>query len=325
VTFAVAAGAAVGLAAALTDGGGATLVVRPNSVVAVDPKRDRVVSVTPVGLAPRGVTVSGNNVWVANSGDGTLTKVDADSAKVLQNVGIGAEASELTIAAGSVWISTGIDNTLVKIDARTGGRLKTIRMPAASDASAYAVASGAGAIWVVSGDHLLKVDPRTDTVQGDRCCSQRLRGVRVEAGSFRDVAVGLGGVWIADVLEEVLRVSPTSSQVTARVNLGVIPTALAAGYGSVWVGSSSGPRLVVWRLQPATLRVEQTITIGAAASFLATVDVAVGMGSVWATNYDQGTLVRIDPRKGNVTDTIRLGGHPRGIAVGAQRIWVTVS
>lgn len=324
VTLAAAVGAAVGLALALTRGTGATPVVRPNSVVAVDPKDDRVVSVAPVGLLPRGVAVADSKVWIANSGDGTITEVDAHSAKVLQNVGIGAQATELTIAAGTVWVATGSDNTLIKVDARTGGRLDTIRMPAASDASAYAVASGAGAIWVVSGGHLLKVDPRTDTILADRCCEQSQRGVHLGAGSLRDVAVGVGGVWVATVLEEVLRVSPTTARVTAAVSLGVIPTALTAGYGSVWVGSSNGPRLVVWRLNPATLSVEQTITIGATTSFIATVDVALGMGSVWATNYDQGTLVRIDPRTGNVTDTIDLGGHPRGIAVGANRVWVAV-
>jgi DNA-binding SARP family transcriptional activator/streptogramin lyase len=322
VTLAAAAGAAVGLA--LTRGTGATPVVRPNSVVAVDPKNNRVVSVAPVGLFPRGVAVADNKVWVANSGDGTITGVDAHSAKVLQTVGIGAQATELAIAAGTVWIATGSDNTLVKVDARAGGILDTIRMPTGRDASAYAVASGAGAIWVVSGGHLLKVDSHTDTILADRCCEQSKRGVHLGAGSLRDVAVGVGGVWVADVLEEVLRVSPTTARVTAAVNLGVIPTALTAGYGSVWVGSSAGPRLVVWRLNPATVRVEQTITVGATRSFIATVDVALGMGSVWATNYDQGTLVRIDPRSGDVTDTIHLGGHPRGIAVGAERVWVAV-
>ena len=48
-------------------------------------------------------------------------------------------------------------------------------------------------------------------------------------------------------------------------------------------------------------------------------------GSVWATNYNDGTLVRIDPKTGNVLKTIPIGAHPRGIAVGQDRVWVTVS
>ena len=43
------------------------------------------------------------------------------------------------------------------------------------------------------------------------------------------------------------------------------------------------------------------------------------------TSYDAGTVTRIDPVTGNVVATIPIGGHPSGIAVGANRVWVTVS
>jgi DNA-binding beta-propeller fold protein YncE len=318
---AIAIGVAVLLSAAIagavvaTGGKSKPLVATPNSLVGVDPTNNRVVSVTPVGDAPRGVAATGDDVWVANSADGTVSKVDAKSLKAVQTIGIGAQATELVEAAGSIWVATGIDNSLVKIDARTGGRLATLRLPPDPSAAAYAVAAGAGALWAISGSHGLKIDPRTDAILEDACC----------AGSLRDIAVGAGAVWAADVTELVLRASPVTGRVNGSLNLGTIPTALAAGYGSVWVGSSSGRRLVVWRLDPQTLRVDQTVTVGTADSFLATVDVAVGAGSVWTTDYDEGTLVRIDPASGTVSKTIHIGGHPRGIAVGKNRVWVTVS
>jgi YVTN family beta-propeller protein len=43
------------------------------------------------------------------------------------------------------------------------------------------------------------------------------------------------------------------------------------------------------------------------------------------TNFDAGTLVRVDPRSGVVKATIHIGHHPFGVAFGANRIWVTVS
>ena len=48
-------------------------------------------------------------------------------------------------------------------------------------------------------------------------------------------------------------------------------------------------------------------------------------GNVWVANYDEGTIVRVDPRTGDVVSTIKVGGHPSGIAVGHGRVWVTVS
>jgi DNA-binding SARP family transcriptional activator/streptogramin lyase len=290
------------------------LVAAANSLAGVDPSSNQVVSVTPVGSAPRGVAVSTNRVWVANSADGTVSEYDANSLKLIQTIGIGAQATDLVEAGGSMWVATGIDNSLVKIDERTGGRLATIALPSA-DAATAEVAAGDGALWVISGGHGLKIDPVTDDVLVDRCCARDLT----------DVSFGAGAVWIAGPTA-VARVSPLTARATAMLKTHWIPTALAAGYGSVWVGSSSSNnRLVVWQIDPATVQISRTVDIGSTDSFLGTVDVAVGAGSVWATNYNDETLVRIDPRNGSVLKTIDIGAHPRGIAVSKDRVWVTVS
>ena len=60
-------------------------------------------------------------------------------------------------------------------------------------------------------------------------------------------------------------------------------------------------------------------------AYLETLALAAGAGSIWLTNYENGTLLRIDPAKGTVAATIHIGGHPRGVTFGAGRVWVTVS
>jgi YVTN family beta-propeller protein len=258
-------------------------------------------------------------VWVTNASDGTLSEIDAKSYKLLQTIGIGAQASDVVEAGGGVWVATGIDNSLVHIDARAGGVLEQLPLSRDVAASAHAVAAGKGAVWVTSGRRLLKIDPRTGAVLGGRrtlsCCFELL-----------DVEVGPDGVWVVDLSEHVTRISPTSIQATGDANLGVIPSALAVGYGSVWVAApeySSG-RLTLWRIDPQTVRVAQTTDVGTARSYLETLALAIGSGSVWLANYDDGTLLRIDPSTGTVAATIHIGGHPRGVTVGAGRVWVTV-
>jgi YVTN family beta-propeller protein len=302
-----------------TFGGSSTpLVATPNSLAVIDPGRNLLVKVIPVGHTPRGVAVGSNGVWVTNASDGTLSEIDAKSYKVLQTIGIGAQASDVVEAAGSVLVATGIDNSLVHIDARSGGVLEKLTLSRDVTASAHSVAAGEGAVWVTSGDRLLKIDPHTGAVLGGgrpNCCLDLL-----------DVAVGAGAVWVVDLGEHVARVSPTSVRATGSANLGVIPSALTVGYGSVWVAApeySSG-RLVLWRVDPQTVRVAQAIDVGEARSYLETLALAVGAGSIWLTNYDDGTLLRIDPATGTVAATIHIGSHPRGIAVGAGRVWVTV-
>jgi YVTN family beta-propeller protein len=52
--------------------------------------------------------------------------------------------------------------------------------------------------------------------------------------------------------------------------------------------------------------------------------VATGFGSVWVTNYDDGTVSRIDPATNQVVATIEVGPHPDHIAGGEGGVWVAV-
>jgi YVTN family beta-propeller protein len=115
--------------------------------------------------------------------------------------------------------------------------------------------------------------------------------------------------------------------VTGSRELGVIPTAVATGYGAVWLGvpDPNRPYAALWEVDPHTVRVTHTITIGKVEGFLLSVDVAIGAGSVWVTNYEAGTLTRVDPKTFTVVTTIDIGNHPSGVTFGAGRVWVTVS
>jgi YVTN family beta-propeller protein len=69
----------------------------------------------------------------------------------------------------------------------------------------------------------------------------------------------------------------------------------------------------------------RTIDVAPSLRYLPSLELTSGAGALWVTNYDAGTVVRVDPASGKVTSTIRVGGHPFGIAFGDNRIWVTVS
>ncbi len=50
--------------------------------------------------------------------------------------------------------------------------------------------------------------------------------------------------------------------------------------------------------------------------------VAVGEGSVWVTNAGDGTVSRIDAKTNEVSQTLKVGTGPSGIAVGDGALWV---
>jgi DNA-binding beta-propeller fold protein YncE len=313
------AAAAVGVVLSVT-GSGKQLVVKPNSLVVIDPHRNRIVGVVPVGDTPRGVAVGTKAVWVTNAADGTVSEVDQERLKVIQTIGIGKQVSDAVVASGRVWVVTGIDNSLVQIDERSGGVLGILPLSSDLSASAHAVAAGYGAIWATSGARVLKIDASSGDVlagiAGPACC----HGVN-------DVAVGLGAAWIADVSELIFRITAGNGRWAGSAPLGVIPIAVAIGDGSVWltVPGPLGGRVSVWRVDPLTLRVTQTIALGPERGYPPALELTFGAGAIWVTNFFAGTLVRVDPKLGVVTATIKIGHRPFGIAYGADRIWVTVS
>ena len=56
-----------------------------------------------------------------------------------------------------------------------------------------------------------------------------------------------------------------------------------------------------------------------------TFGLATGAGSVWVTNYCDGSLSRVDPATNAVVATTEIGHQPKWLAVGDGRVWVGVS
>jgi virginiamycin B lyase len=50
--------------------------------------------------------------------------------------------------------------------------------------------------------------------------------------------------------------------------------------------------------------------------------VALGFGSVWATNYGADTVTRVDAATGAVVATLPTGDDPKGVATGAGAVWI---
>ena len=70
----------------------------------------------------------------------------------------------------------------------------------------------------------------------------------------------------------------------------------------MWVGSAGGS--AVWRIDPVTGRTTATVPGGTV-----TFGLDSGGGSLWVTNYCEGTVSRIDPATNTVVATIETGFH----------------
>ena len=104
-------------------------------------------------------------------------------------------------------------------------------------------------------------------------------------------------------------------QVVSAIELDGSPSSMVAAAGSVWVTLGLAG---IARIDPATSTVVARIEPGGAV-----IELAAGLGAIWAIDVFSDRLLRIDPATNAVVGTTQVGGLPAGVAVGFGSVWVT--
>jgi YVTN family beta-propeller protein len=283
-----------------------------NSVVAIDVRSDRVVTVDGVGARPGAVDLGAGSLWVANRDDQTISQVDPETLRTVRTISLDDPPNSIVTAGGRIWVAgSGAAEPYVAVDAidpQFDSIDSTIRIPSVAAGSTGSLATRGSSLWVVaSSGELTRIDARTGRVE---------RRIDPDSGPTA-IALGAdGAVWMIDFeANEVIETDPAGTITTIPV--GHEPTSIAVGGGGVWV-TDAGDDTVV-RIDPTTRAVTSTIEVGEAP-----LGIALGKGSVWVANSGSGTVSRIDPNSGRVVATIHVGGSPQDIAVDGRRVWVTL-
>ncbi len=313
--------AAVLLAFLLTRGSdGPEPLPGADTLVRIDPETNAVAERIPVGREASSVAVGGGYVWVTNTADGNVWRIDPSTRTELR-ISTQGSPTDIAFAGGSAVVANGPQHSLAVIDGATAKLSYQASLEGGSN-GILRVAAGTEGTWFA--------DPAQRTV--GRAGETSLRTVptsrvRIPPNettfvsayeSLDDLAVGEGAVWVAgDALgRTVWRVDPVSERVTATIDVPFVPRGIAAGEGAVWVSSLLDD--TVARIDPTAARITRTIHVGRGAS-----GIAAGRGAVWVANSIDGTVSRIDPRSNEVVATIPVGSNPEEIAAGAEAVWVT--
>ena len=217
-------------------GGGAAAVPGADSLVRIDPKTNQVTRRTPVGRGASGVAVGGGYVWVSNLGDGTVSRVDPGTGRVLTIFAHG-QPTGIAVAGGSAVVADGADHKVTAFDAKTGTLLYPAS-PRPPSNGTLQIAGGASGVWFADGaegiagrvDDTLTVGTPSEeiSIPPDR------RGFLSAYFSFAGLAVGDGQIWVAGDARgrTVWRLDPTTGQVIATIPLPFVPGAIATGAGA---------------------------------------------------------------------------------------------
>jgi virginiamycin B lyase len=117
---------------------------RTNALIVVDADQGAVIEEIPVGPKPQFLTAGAGSIWTLNQGDGTISRVDAKSRKVIATIhaGIPGPGGDICFGAGSIW-ATVFDVPLTMVDAAHNKVIKQWVGPG-GDSMRY----GFDALWI---------------------------------------------------------------------------------------------------------------------------------------------------------------------------------
>jgi YVTN family beta-propeller protein len=310
--------AAALLAFFLTRSGGAPATT--GTAVRLDAATGKVTDRVAVGNDPEAIAAGPDGVWVANSADGTVSKIDPGGSQV-STIRVSGLPVSLAVGEGVVLVATAPPaNTLTLIRAQAGSVYDLIPLHSAAAAATSLVESGPAGIWLADKEQwtVRRVDPAGGT--DFRVLAAGRLPLHNGVGEVNDLAVGRNAVWVAGNFEvrRLWRVDPRTARVVATIVLPIAPHRVAVGEGAVWVTGQI--ENVVLRVDPRTGRVVARIPVGRGGS-----GIAAAGGSVWVTNEFDGTVSRIDPRTNRIVATIPVGGSPHDLVVSGGSVWLTGS
>jgi len=256
-------------------------------VLRIDPGNGRVIATieNPFGFKPplcQGIGASKDSIWAcpANGNPpGTVVRIDPERNEVISKLSTRKlpEQGRLISTADRLWLLTGAGDTL------TGVSLKTER-PASElelESECSEIASqppDEESLWVLcpADGLVLRVDPTIPEVTGE---------LELDGAEHASVA---GDIWVA-FDEGIAQVDPESLEVKSVYDIAALfGGSIYATEDEVWVREEGGNFLT--RIDPDGERIVETIQ---APKLPAGGDVIVIGDSVWATAYDQSTIVEL--------------------------------
>ena len=142
---------------------GSIWVVDPDGHVSrIDADSGRIMGSVGVGNGPSAIAAGAGSVWVTNSADGTVTRIEPTTL-VPTTIPVGHGPAAVAVNAAGVWIANAGDNMLVRVDPDTNAVAGATRV----GEGPTAVLATPAALWVANGRDgtVMRLDPRSGEVE----------------------------------------------------------------------------------------------------------------------------------------------------------------
>ena len=253
-----------------------------------------------VGKKPVDIAFGGGAVWVANSGDGTVTRIDAGTNSP-QKIDVGGAPAEVEFDNDTLYVWN-YSKSIVRVDPATN----QVSDPVEVNETITSIAAGDGYVWATEdkANQVERVSEATWKVDGDPIAVGK---------SPRGIAVGAGGVWVTNFADKsITKIESNTGQViTDPIKLQFAPGGIAVVDGTVYAGTGQG----IVEIDPTSFSVEQPVKLQGASFY------DIGLGSLWASYPTRGQVERRELKtKEMIGQPIDIGKGVEGVAVGIHGV-----
>ena len=256
-----------------------------------------------VGASPLGLAFDGANVWVANWGSKSVTKLRANDGGTVCTYSYttsGANPAGVAFDGANTWVSAG-DNTLTKLN------------PDCTSVGTYPTDSGAGAIafdgsnlWVATWANVTKLNPISGAV------TKYLAG-----NGWNNIAFDGTSIWATPTNgNTITKLKASDGTLSGTYPVGTTPVAIAFDGSNIWVSNADSANIT--KLLAADGRTLGTFPVGGKPQ-----GIAFDGANIWVTIGTANSVTKLRASDGTNLGTFPVGGNPSGIAFDGANMWVT--
>ena len=270
-----------------------------------------------VGSIPQGVAFDGANIWVANSGSNTVTKLRASDGALQGNFAVGSIPRGVAFDGANIWVANQVSANVTKLRASDGACAGVVGPATAACTFAvgtepYGVAFDGANIWVTNSF--------SDNVTKRRASDGALLETIAVGNHPLGIAFDGASIWVASyVSSTVTKLLASTNAVQGTFPAGDNPTGVAFDGANIWVTNDSGFTSAVTKLRASNGATLGTFTID---NF--PLGVAFDGANIWVTSTG-GTVTKLRASDGANLGTFPVGANPFGVAFDGANMWVTNS
>ena len=279
-----------------------------------------------VGSTPVALAFDGGSMWVANSGDDTVLKLNPSTGALISQFTVSSHPSALafdgSVEGNAQWVANYSSNTVQQIFTRrnpsTNLLEEKVQQTVPVGSGPKALASDAWGVWVANyGSNTVQRNLGACPPGYGRCATGSFGGpIFVGINPSALAYDGGEGMWVANSgSNSVQKIDVISETVVTTISVGINPSALASDGTSMWVANSGSNS--VQKIDIVTGVVLLTIN-----GFSSPAALAYDGTSIWVANYAGNSVQKINPSTGAASSSIPVGRGPSALAFDGTNMWV---